>query len=323
MPVTIRPLADSDLDAVLPLLVRDPASMVTAEAYLEKSADRQYRPEWTWLAVDEGSGEPLAVAVWWGSPDAPAPGALDAIVVRESVPRAERVRLAGQVLRAGQESFAAGAGEPGRRPPEYHVFVPGDWWQRPETVAALEWRAEAAALAGLTERLERLRFEWTPEAGIPAASDRLTFHAEDDDEVFADLLARVLEGSLDHTSVTEAAVVGAQAQAWSDVEFYRDVMLGERSWWRVAKDADGATVGFGFPSRNPGAYVVGYLGVLPEHRGKGYSHDILSEIVRILALEAGAEMIRSDTDLANRPMAAAMERVGFVNFARRLVLSAA
>ncbi|NUR62147.1 MAG: GNAT family N-acetyltransferase [Catenulispora sp.] len=322
MAVTIRPLVDSDLDAVLPLLVRDAASMVTAEAYLEKSADHQYRPEWTWLAVDEASREVLAVAVWWGSPAEQAPGALDAVLVRESVPQADRVGLAGQVLRAGHESFTAGAAEPGRRPPEYHVFVPGDWRERPEAVAALEWRIEAVALAGLTERLERLRFEWTPKAGIPEASDRLTFHAEDDDEVFVDLLARVLEGSLDHTSVTEAAAVGARAQARSDVEFYQEVMLGERSWWRVAKDAAGATVGFGLPSRNPGAYVVGYLGVLPEHRGKGYSGDILDEIVRILALEAGADSIRSDTDLANRPMAAAMERSGFVNFARRLVFSA-
>ena len=72
-----------------------------------------------------------------------------------------------------------------------------------------------------------------------------------------------------------------------------------------------------------GAHVVGYLGVLPEHRGKGYVGDILDEILRILALEVGAEMVRSDTDLANVPMAAAMERAGFVNFARRLVFSAA
>jgi RimJ/RimL family protein N-acetyltransferase len=322
LPVTIRPLTDSDLDAVLPLIVRDPASPLTAESYLQKYDDRQYRPEWTWLALDEASGEVLAVAVWWGQAAAVSPQALDAINVRESVPTAERVELAAQLLRAGHDSFAADAAGQTWRLPEYHVFVPGDWRERPEAVAALEWRVEAAALAGLTERLERLRFEWTSAAEVPKPSDRLTFHPEDDDEVFVDLFARVLEGSLDHSSVTEAAAVGVEAQARSDVEFYRDVMLGERSWWRIAKDADGAVVGFGLPSRNPGAYVVGYLGVLPEHRGKGYSDDILNEIVRILALEAGAELIRSDTDLANRPMAAAMERVGFVNFARRVVFSA-
>ncbi|MFD0636224.1 GNAT family N-acetyltransferase [Catenulispora yoronensis] len=248
------------------------------------------------------------------------PGALDAILVAESVPGADRVELVAAVLRAGQEAFAAGED---RRLPDYHVFVPGDWRERPEVVEALAWRTAAAARAGLTERLERLRYEWIVEgAEPPEPSERLTFHAEPDDEVFVGLFARVLESSLDHTSVTEAAAVGAEAQARSDVEFYRDVMLGERSWWRIAKDAEGRTVGFGFPSRNPGAHVVGYLGVLPEFRGNGYVGDILDEILRILVVEVGATMVRADTDLANVPMATAMERAGFLNFARRLVYSA-
>lgn len=50
--------------------------------------------------------------------------------------------------------------------------------------------------------------------------------------------------------------------------------------------------------------------------------NILGEITRILAVEAGAQSIRSDTDLTNAPMAAAMERLGYGNFARRLVFSA-
>jgi RimJ/RimL family protein N-acetyltransferase len=68
--------------------------------------------------------------------------------------------------------------------------------------------------------------------------------------------------------------------------------------------------------------VVGYLGVVPEHRGHGYADDILAEITRILADEAGAEVIRADTDLANAPMAASFERAGYRNFSRRLVFSA-
>lgn len=312
--VTFRPLAETDLGAVLPLLVRDPASALSAEGYLERFGDRQYRPEWTWLAIDDASGAPLAAAVWWGSPAGSAPGALDAICVHGSVTGEERLELGAAVVRAGHEAFAAVR--------EYHVFVPGDWRDRPEVVEALGWRVEAARRAGLTDVLERLRFEWTPAAGIAAPSERLTFHAEPDDEVFVDLFSRVLVGSLDTTSTTEAAAIGVEAQSRSDVEFYRDVMLGERSWWRVARDGDGAVAGFGIPSRNPGAFVVGYLGVLPEFRGRGYVGDILGEITRILAIEGGAESIRSDTDLVNVPMAAAMERAGYVNFARRLVYSA-
>ncbi len=189
-------------------------------------------------------------------------------------------------------------------------------------VAALSWRWDAALRAGLTEELERLRFGWTRAAGVPPQSSRLAFRAEPDDEVFAELFMRVLEGTLDGTSRTTADAVGAAEQARLDVAFYRDKMWGDRAWWRVARTAGGEAVGFGVPSRNLAVPVVGYLGVVPEHRGHGYVDDILAEITRVLAAEAGADTIEADTDLANRPMAAAFERAGYRNFARRLVLSA-
>jgi RimJ/RimL family protein N-acetyltransferase len=62
--------------------------------------------------------------------------------------------------------------------------------------------------------------------------------------------------------------------------------------------------------------------VLPEHRGHGYGDDIVGEIIRVLVAGADARTIRADTDLANRPMAAAFERAGFREIGRRLVLSA-
>lgn len=140
--------------------------------------------------------------------------------------------------------------------------------------------------------------------------------------MFAGLFARVLTGTLDATSRNEAARIGLQNQARQDVTFYREHMHGDRSWWRVAQTAEGKLAGFGIPSRNTEYAVVGYLGVLPEHRGHGYSGEILAEITRILAAEARAAVIHADTDLENRPMAAAFQRAGYRNFGRRLVLSA-
>jgi ribosomal protein S18 acetylase RimI-like enzyme len=67
--------------------------------------------------------------------------------------------------------------------------------------------------------------------------------------------------------------------------------------------------------------VVAYLGVVPELRGNGYVDDLLAEITHLLAA-AGAQWIQADTDLANRPMAAAFQRAGYRNFAVRMVLSA-
>ncbi|MCX4744487.1 GNAT family N-acetyltransferase [Kitasatospora sp. NBC_01287] len=332
---TFRHAIEADLDRVLPLLIADPASSLTTDQYLAKLADRQYRLPWTWLA-EEPDGTLAAVAVWWGSPERELPSALDAVLVvpdgiesgrtesgstdsgsTESHER--RIELAAALLSTAHRAYAA-AGAPA--PPEYHVFLPGDWREQPSVAAALTWRQEAARRAGLPVAVERLRYEWTPEAGLAAPSGRLRFTAEPDDEVFVDLFRRALTGTLDAASGKEAAELGAEAQARADVAFYRDDMVGDRAWWRVARTEAGEAVGFGLPSRNHVFPVVGYLGVLPEHRGRGYVDEILTEITRILAAEAAPEVVRADTDLTNAPMAAAFERVGYRNNARRLVLSA-
>ncbi|MFI0977170.1 GNAT family N-acetyltransferase [Streptomyces sp. NPDC021093] len=325
-----RSIVESDLDRFLPLLVADPASTLTADLYRAKLADGQYRPEWTWIAEDPSGvpsgGVPLAVAVWWGNRGEPTPGALDAVYVHESVGSpAQRTALAAELLTSAHAAYAR---DGAAVPPAFHIFLPGDWRERPDVVAALEWRREVARHAGLPRSLERLRYEWTPAAGVsaptsgPPLSGRLRFSAEPDDEVFVDLFRRVLEDTLDATTRRAAEQVGTAQQARADVEFYRDHMLGDRSWWRVARTPEGEAVGFGLPSRNNGGPVVGYLGVLPEHRGRGYVDEILAEITRILVAETDPAHIRSDTDLTNTPTAAAMERAGYRNFARRLVLSA-
>jgi hypothetical protein len=293
--------------------------MMTADTYQAKSASREYRPEWTWLAEDSADGALLAVAVWWASPQGSGPSALDGVFVHESVRPADRISIAAGLLAAAHSAYArAGAA----RPPDYHVILPGDWRERPGAVTALAWRQEAARRAGLTASVERLRYEWTAPAGLPELPNRLRFRAEPDDEVFVDLFRRVLVGTLDAASRTQAAEIGADAQARRDVAFYRDLMAGDRSWWRIAAAHEGGVIGFGLPSRNPDFPVVGYLGVLPEYRGRGYGGEILAEVTRILVAEAGAQVIRADTDLANLPMAKAFEHARYRNFARRLVLSA-
>ena len=306
-----RRTADSDVERLLPLLASDPTGMLTADQYKIRSGNREYRPEWTWVAEEGGGGPPAAVAIWWGDPRASRPASLDGLFVREPAGSAD---LAAGLLAAAHEAYAD-------QPPDFHIFLPGDWQDRPDTVAALAWREEAARRVGLTARLERLRYEWTPQAGLPDRPGRLAFRAEADDEVFAELFCRVLADTLDLTSRQEAEAIGAPAQARKDVQFYRDNMLGDRSWWRIAWTPDGQMAGFGIPSRNTECPVVGYLGVLPEHRGHGYVDEILAEITRILATEANAAAIHADTDLDNVPMAAAFERAGYRNVGRRLVLS--
>ncbi len=97
-------------------------------------------------------------------------------------------------------------------------------------------------------------------------------------------------------------------------------MPGDRDWWRLAYDGDGELVGFEIPSANAGGPVVGYLGVVPEHRGRGLINDLLAETTHQLA-ETGAEDIRADTDFGNVPMAKSFERQGYRVFAVRRVLA--
>jgi RimJ/RimL family protein N-acetyltransferase len=131
------------------------------------------------------------------------------------------------------------------------------------------------------------------------------------------MFAAVADGSLDAGTRDEVRRLGLVGYAEAEVELYKS-MPGERSWWRFAYDQAGDLVGFAMPSRNNGGPVVGFLGVLPAHRGHGYAADLLAEITADLA-DLGAERIVADTDATNMPMAATFDRLGYRRFGIRLV----
>lgn len=309
-----RPMTESDQDRVLSIPVTEPVWWLAADAWRAEAAQRQYRPEWTWIAED--GDRILARAVWWGQTDSEHPLALDCLVTDDDV--TDRAGVAAELLTAAHKAFLdAGA----QRPPLYNIMkLPGGWRDDPAMAATVAWRQEAAHRAGLTAEVERLQFEWTPDAGIPEPGGRLLFSPEPDDEVFLRALLRVAEGSLDaHTRENEAAH-GAEATAREALEFYLD-RPGKREWWRLAHTPDGALAGLAIPSATPYNRNVGYLGVVPELRGQGLVAEILAEITRFHAAE-GADRITATTDLGNRPMAAAFDRAGYRNTEVRVILSA-
>jgi len=97
-------------------------------------------------------------------------------------------------------------------------------------------------------------------------------------------------------------------------------MAGSREWWQLAYTTTGELIGFALPSANEGGPVVGYQGVVPEYRGRGFVDDLLGETTRFLA-ERGAPRIVADVDTANRPMVAAFVRARYRCFAVRLVVA--
>jgi hypothetical protein len=136
------------------------------------------------------------------------------------------------------------------RSPEYQLLLPtrrrGD---DPAVADAVAWRSDAAKAVGLTDVVERLRYEWTPTSGVPAPSGRLVFRPASDQEFLA-LFRRVAVGSLDVVTQRDLEVMDADSQACADLHFYRSCP-GERSWWRLAESADGELVGFAIPSATP------------------------------------------------------------------------
>ena len=62
--------------------------------------------------------------------------------------------------------------------------------------------------------------------------------------------------------------------------------------------------------------TIGYIGVVPEQRGRGYIDDLLARGTATL-LGGNDQAIEADTDVSNTPMADAFRRAGYDEFASR------
>jgi RimJ/RimL family protein N-acetyltransferase len=276
-----EPLFDSLAD---PALV-GPAAF--GARYAGIAARGNYRPANTWVALRDGVV--VARAAWWGRPDEPAPAVLDWFDFTDRDAAVQLLRTA-----------------PG--PAEYSLALPPGWRDQPAVAEAARARITAAESVGMTLLVERYGYRWTPDCGLPARPGRLEFRPEPDDDVILDLFRRVHRGSLDAHARRVIAESGLDAAAAEDLEILR-LMPSPREWWRLAT-AGGEVVGLTVPSRNYTDPVIGYVAVLPEHRGHGYSYDLLVEATHLLVAE-GADRIVANTDVTNLPMAATFAKAGY------------
>jgi RimJ/RimL family protein N-acetyltransferase len=133
----------------------------------------------------------------------------------------------------------------------------------------------------------------------------------------ARLMTLVLDGTLNAHSRDRLTRISARQAAVrhyeEDLAHYRS----PRDWWRIATLPDGEPVGFVTPARNDYNPIIGYVAVLPAHRGNGYIDEILAEGTRVLS-EQDVPRIRAATDVGNTPMANAFQRAGYVNFERAI-----
>lgn len=192
-------------------------------------------------------------------------------------------------------------------PPRY------PWWQE-----SPDKRIELLENVGFTMKRETNRFEWRREDTPPTVPKRLAFRTLEEvgEEAFVDAMSRVSEGTLDREIQGEREHLGPERAAR---QFFEDSSKLEYDarWWQLAYDKpSGELIGLVMPAKNPVSMTINYIGVVPEHRGKGYVDDLLALGTTTLH-EAGPESITADTDARNKPMAAAFERAGWARFARR------
>ena len=258
---------------------------------------RWYRPEWSWMALRDG--EVIARVAFTGPPDADRPEVMGSLEIGT---RPDRVETGTALART---AYAAMSGR-GERP-RYHQFLPVDWHERADCREAVDDRLTVARNVGLDYLTERLQLGWVAATGLPPRADRLTFHPPVDAAVL-DVVGRTFTGTLDARTRREVERRGLDAAVRSFV----DELPESRPLWRLGYDAAGACVGLVVPDLGTARWGpdIAYVGVLPEHRGHGYSYELVVEASQLL-VERGAEDIGATTDVGNVPMAAAFARCGY------------
>jgi GNAT superfamily N-acetyltransferase len=260
---------------------------VLGRTYLETVRKRQFRPEWTWVALD--GDDVVGRAAWWGGPADSEPLALDWFDFTDPA-----VGIA--LLRAASPRC------------EYGMFLRPGWRADPTVAAAVRARTDVAVAVGMRPLVERFNYRWTPECGLPQRPGRLEYRPEPDDAAVHAVLARIHVGTLDAHARSTIAAQGIEAAATEDLEIL-NWFPSPREWWRLAFTPAGDLVGLTVPARNYNNPVVGIIGVVPEQRGHGYGYDLLVECTHML-VENGAEVVVGGTDQGNVAMAAAFARAG-------------
>ncbi|MEU7591374.1 acetyltransferase [Micromonospora sp. NPDC049230] len=271
----------------------DPLPQLRQVAYADGVASGGYRPETTWVALR--AGRVVGRAAWLLPPGAVGAPWLDRFDL-DAEPE-----VGAELLHAAHEAL----GGPGR----YYAALPAHWRRRPEVLAVVRAPMEAARLAGLVERGERLRCSWTG-TPLPASSGRYDFRAPTDLAEINVLVARIAEPDV---------LTGAEiARAVGGVDLATDPLawLGDATdRWRVALEA-GRPVGLAGTFGDACYPLLAYLGLLDE----AARPELLTEAVRVLA-DGGAREVIADVDARRVAVLAELERTGFRQLRSRVVFA--
>ncbi|MFE0258097.1 GNAT family N-acetyltransferase [Streptomyces sp. NPDC059010] len=261
-----------------------------------------FRPEWKRVALRDGTV--VARGAWWGGPDDSEPVNINWFDVTEGEEEA-----GAELLRSAPWQV------------ELEINLPGRWRDEPGLKSAADARFNAARAAGYELLVERFLYRWTPDLGLPERPGRLRFRAEPDDAVFFDAVRRIHSVTLDAHSLRAIEKGGLDLAAQEELDFFH-WCPSPREWWQLAHTPDGDLAGIHIPAHNPSGPTVGFIGVVPERRGRGYAYDLLAECTHFL-VEQGAEFVTAATDRGNFPMAANFAKAGYPVVRERINFHAA
>ena len=173
----------------------------------------------------------------------------------------------------------------------------------------LDEQREVMEHAGMRLLQKKLTYQWNPgeHVSVPA---RLTFESVESvgEPDFLEAIRLVTAESPDR----EIVALGVKNAAETLFGILKEDTVYRPGWAQLAYDPEGSLVGLVAPVGMPDAEdegSIGYIGVVPEQRGKGYAHDLLARGMTVLQ-SAGFTTVYSETDAQNQAMIRAFERAG-------------
>jgi GNAT superfamily N-acetyltransferase len=180
----------------------------------------------------------------------------------------------------------------------------------PELHPEFEQRVALFESLGMELFQEKEGFTWNDDGRPTDVPGRLEFVSIADTGAnrFRDVIAAVGEATLDRNDRYYRSHM--DPADWGSV-YLRYMGEGEEPMWLLGTLPDGEPVGFVavVDFDGEGTATIGFIGVVPQHRGNGYIDDLLAAGTAA-ARRHGFVSIHSDVDTLNTPMLAAMERGG-------------
>ena len=109
------------------------------------------------------------------------------------------------------------------------------------------------------------------------------------EKAFKAALIRVSEGSLDRRRLNKRHQLGPGAEAQDTFDQLKSMEY-DPAWWELAFTTNDRLAGLVIPTQLPSAATIGYIGVAPEMRGKGYGEVLLIRGTTTL-LKSGAPLV--------------------------------